>query len=172
MRNSVPIVHLIPLSVEDVPNIMTWVNDPDVMGYFANRQVPISEEEELAYVLSLLSSKVDRVWSVFNDEGEYVGQCSLNQIYWPARTGRVFLAVKKSMHNQGYGTAILQELIHKGFVETNLHKLWLIVRDDNREAQAKYIRAGFKFEGVLKDEYFVHNRYYDMVRMGYINPAH
>ena len=39
------------------------------------------------------------------------------------------------------------------------------MRKDNRAAQAMYLRAGFDFEGVLRDEYYVGGRFYDMVRM-------
>ena len=45
----------------------------------------------------------------------------------------------------------------------------LIVRRDNRDAQAMYLKLGFNFEGVLVDEYCVNRVYYDMVRMSIVN---
>src|SRR5262249_49168272 len=70
-----------PLSTAHLAGVMTWVNDRDVMQYFANRQTPIAEDEERAYLKELLGSKADRAWSIFWSD-EYVGQCSINQIYW------------------------------------------------------------------------------------------
>ena len=52
-----------------------------------------------------------------------------------------------------------------------LHKVWLIVRRDNRSAQAMYSKLGFDFEGVLRDEYFVGGRWFDMVRMAIQRPG-
>lgn len=164
-------VRLEPLAPEHLPYVMTWVNDTQVMGYFANRQTPIAKEAELAYIKTLISSKNDRAWSVFDAiTGEYVGQCSINAIYWPASNGRIFLVVTRNQQGKGYAVAILKALLHEAFFKLVLHKLWLIVREDNISAQEKYLKAGFQVEGLLKDEYFVNGVYYNMVRMGCINP--
>jgi RimJ/RimL family protein N-acetyltransferase len=158
-------VRLDPLTQGHLPHVMTWVNDREVMQYFAQRQERISEEEEKRYLDSLIASKTDRAFSIFSGD-EYVGQCSVNQIYWPARNGRVFLVVRRAMQGKGLGSAALRALIERAFGdEMNLHKLWLIVRRDNRSAQAMYLRAGFEFEGMLRDEYCVQGKFFDMVRM-------
>ncbi len=34
-----------------------------------------------------------------------------------------------------------------------------------------YLKHGFDFEGVLRHEYHVQDRYHDMVRMSLLNPA-
>ncbi|MCA9607477.1 MAG: GNAT family N-acetyltransferase [Myxococcales bacterium] len=159
-----PTVELRPLEVSHLPHVMTWVNDREVMQYFANRQTEITEEEERGYLEHLIASKTDRAFSIFAGD-RYVGQCSVNQIYWPARNGRVFLVIRASEQKKGFGHAALSALIDQSFGELGLHKLWLIVRRDNRAAQAMYLKLGFDFEGVLRDEYFVKDRFFDMVRM-------
>lgn len=170
-----PLVRLVPLALEHLPLVMTWVNDREVMQYFAARQERIDEEAERAYLASLIASRNDRAFSVFLGEGDglesYVGQCSVNQIYWPARNGRVFLVVRREMQGRGLGAAALSALVAHAFGPLDLHKLWLIVRRDNVRAQAMYLRAGFHFEGVLRDEYFVGGRFFDMVRMSALRPA-
>jgi RimJ/RimL family protein N-acetyltransferase len=151
---------------------MTWVNDRDVMQYFAQRQARIEEDEERRYLASLIASPSDHVFSVFAGDDVsadgYVGQCAINQVYAPAGNGRVFLVVRKEAQGRGLGAAALASLIGAAFGPLGLHKLWLIVRRDNRRAQAMYLRAGFEFEGVLRDEYRVGDRYFDMVRMGLV----
>lgn len=160
-----PVIHLVPLAVEHLPHVMTWVNDREVMQYFALRQEHIAEDEERRYLASLVASPTDRAFSVF-DGDTYVGQVSVNQIYWPAKNGRIFLVVRKELHGKGYGAAALDALVKEALGPIGLHKLWLIVRRDNRRAQAMYLKAGFEFEGVLRDEYCVAGTYFDMVRMG------
>ena len=175
-------VRLVPLTVEHLPLVMTWVNDREVMQYFAQRQERIEEEEERRYLEALIGSKTDRAFSIFEGEGHdadsYVGQCSVNQIYWPARNGRVFLVVRKARQRRGLGAAALSALVERAFGEMDLHKLWLIVRRDNRRAQAMYLRAGFEFEGMLRDEYCVPTsqgdgrpKFFDMVRMAVVREA-
>ena len=164
-----PGLRLEPLAVDHLPHVMTWVNDREVMQYFATRQQDIPEEQERQYLAALVASSTDRAYSMFDGE-TYVGQCSINQIYWPARSGRVFLVVRRAMQGKRYGTRALELLSEVAWRELRLHKLWLIVRRDNRAAQAMYLRHGFDFEGVLIDEYCVNDRFYDMVRMAMITP--
>jgi diamine N-acetyltransferase len=156
---------------------MTWVNDDEVMQYFANRQTDISEPEERRYLEWLTASPNDRAYSIFAADGDrYLGQCSINTIYWPARNGRIFLVIKRDEQHHGYGRAALEALCQRAFAPKeagglDLHKLWLIVRRDNHAAQAMYAKLGFDFEGVLRDEYFVQGRFHDMVRMSRLRPA-
>ena len=162
-------LHLEPLSLDHLPHVMTWVNDHDVMQYFANRQTDITESDEAAYLERLIASKQERVYSVFDDE-VYVGQVSLNQIYWPAKNARLFVVVRRELQDRGYGTSAVERIVEKAFGELGLRKIWLIVRKDNRHAQAMYLKLGFDFEGVLRDEYCVNGVYYDMVRMARLAP--
>jgi diamine N-acetyltransferase len=165
-------VRLEPLTLAHLPHVMTWVNDDEVMQYFANRQTDISEEEERRYLEWLIHSPNDRAYSIFDaGDGRYLGQCSVNAIYHPAKNGRLFLVIKRDEQHQGYGGAALEALVGRCFGELELHKLWLIVRRDNHAAQAMYAKLGFDFEGVLRDEYFVKGRFHDMVRMARLRPA-
>jgi diamine N-acetyltransferase len=163
-------LRLEPLALDHLPHVMTWVNDREVMHYFANRQEPIAEEAEHAYLATLLASSNDRIWSIFAGP-DYLGQCSLNQIYWPARNGRLFLVVRREMQGRGHGRAALEQVLARAWGELGLHKVWLIVRRDNRRAQALYLGAGFDFEGVLRDEYRVGGEWLDMVRMSALAPG-
>lgn len=163
-----------PLTVDDLDNVMTWVNDHEILTYFANRQTDVTRDEEQKFIEQLIASKTDRVYSIFfkeEDAETYLGQCSLNQIYWPAGNGRLFVVIRKQAQGWGYGTRAIEALLKKAWSELNLHKVFLIVRKDNRHAQAMYLKLGFEFEGILRDEYCVNGKYYDMVRMGIIRPA-
>jgi RimJ/RimL family protein N-acetyltransferase len=163
-------LRLVPLGVDHLSHVMTWVNDRDVMQYFANRQTAIGEDEERAYIAALAASRTDRAYSVFAGD-HYVGQCSLNQIYWPARNGRLFVVVRRDMQGRGYGPEAVRRILDLAWGELDLRKVWLIVRRDNRSAQAMYLKLGFDFEGVLRDEYCVGDRWFDMVRMAIVRTS-
>ena len=168
--NTSPQLRLVPLTMEHLPLVMTWVNDHEVMQYFAARQTDITEEEERRYLETLLASRSDRVWSIFDGDA-YVGQCSINQIYWPALNGRLFVVIRREHQGRRLGPRAVELLLERAWSELGLHKVWLIVRRDNRGALAMYTRLGFDFEGVLRDEYFVQGAFHDMVRMSVIEPT-
>jgi RimJ/RimL family protein N-acetyltransferase len=143
-----------------------------------DRQTDISSEDERAYIEKLVASPNDKAFPLFDDsvaqfgrsDEQYVGQCSINQIYWPARNGCLFVVVRKGTQGKGYGSEAIQLLLDPAWNVLDLHKVFLIVRKDNKVAQARYLRLGFDSEGVLKDEYCVNGRYFDMVRMVIIRP--
>ena len=162
-------VRLEPLSLDHLDHVMSWVNDHEVLQYFANRQSDITRADEERYLRTLLASPNDRAFSVFAGT-RYIGQVSINQIYWPAKNGRLFVVVKKSEQGNGFGPAAIRALLPIAWEQLGLHKLWLIVRKDNRRSQAMYLQLGFDFEGVLLDEYFVGGRFHDMVRMSLRRP--
>jgi RimJ/RimL family protein N-acetyltransferase len=163
-------VRLEPLAMSHLAGVMTWVNDHEVMQYFANRQTDITEAEEKVFLEKLISSPNDRAFSIFEGD-EYVGQCSVNQIYWPAKNGRLFIALKAEAQGRGIAQKALPLLFEKAWTELGMHKIYLIVRRDNRHSQALYLKLGMDFEGVLLDEYCVNGTYYDMVRMSIRAPS-
>jgi RimJ/RimL family protein N-acetyltransferase len=146
---------------------MRWVNDREVMQYFANHQTDITEEQERKYLETLIASKNDFVFSIFDGE-EYIGQCSLNAVYWAARNARMFIVILKEHQGKGYGPQAIRSLFTIA-LSMKLHKVWVIVRETNRDSQAMYLKLGFSFEGVLKDEYCVNGQYFDMVRMAFVS---
>jgi len=160
---STPHIQLRRTTMADLPNIMSWVNDKEVTAYFAwGKQVTI--EEEKRYLEKLLTSKNDRVYSIILGN-QYIGQCSINTIYWQAGNGRIFIALKKDAQGNGYAKRAIATLLKTGFENLKLHKLWLIVREDNFRGLHIYQNCGFRLEGLLREEYFVQDKYLNMVRM-------
>ena len=62
-----------------------------------------------------------------------------------------------------------KQLIQTAFHEHGLHKIWLIVRSDNAKGRYIWSSLGFRQEGMLRDEYFVNDHFYDMARYGLLS---
>jgi RimJ/RimL family protein N-acetyltransferase len=161
-------VTLVPITLENldkhIDNIMTWVNDPEVTFYFASMQKKISKPEEIVYLHGILSSKYDKLYSVFNSQHEYVGQVSVNKIDWIGETGRMFLVVSKEQQGKDYARPIIQAIQKKAFEDLNLNKLYLKVIYGNKKERL-YVSCGFRAEGVNREEYKVRGVRYDMTHM-------
>ena len=160
-------IELRPTTMADLPDIMGWVNDPDITHYFA-KMGHVSLEQEKAYLEKMLASEKDKLFTILIDN-EYAGQCSINEIYWPAKNGRLFLVLTKKFQNRHLSKGVLEALLRQAFEIMQLHKVWLIVREDNERAQFIYQRAGFSVEGTLRDEYYVNDKYYTMIRMAILD---
>ncbi len=158
------------LKLSDINNIMTWVNDPDVVKNLQHFNKKFTRKDEEKYVKKILASKNDFVFSFFNRETEeYVGQGGIHQISWENKLGRLSIIVKREYWNRGYAQEILPALINYAFEKLGLHKVWLMHWKENKKAGHLYKKLGFKREGVLKDEYFWKGKYHDMVRMAIVN---
>jgi len=72
-------VILRPLAESDVDNIMTWVNDPDVVGNLAAfAGQPLTRADELEWIRRTLASSADVVFSILASDGErYLGQIGI-----------------------------------------------------------------------------------------------
>jgi len=174
-------IRLEPLAKTDIDGVMSWVNDPRVMGYFRDRQEPISREDELAMLEKLIASGYDHVYSIFHDtvidnmigepytDSKYVGQCALH-LDKTLRSARLFIAICHDHQRKGYGSGAIQQLLAYAFDVLRLPSVELTVRSENRHAQTMYVKLGFNFvENQLKS-YKLGDRVLDMVLMSARDP--
>lgn len=74
------------------------------------------------------------------------------------------ITVHDDYQNQGIGTALTQHMLD--IAKTyGLMKVTLSVFSDNKKAISIYEKCGFIREGLLKNPYFYHDRFYDIVLM-------
>lgn len=167
------LVRLEPLAAEHVDHIMGWVNDREIVGNLAAFSgAPMTREDELRWIARVVAATDERVFSIFAaDDGRYLGQCGLHQIFRRSRVGRLSVIVsERSEMGRGIGSAAIAALLDLAFAETAgggeaLHKVWLMVFARNTRSRRTYARLGFVEEGVLREEYFHEGGWHDMVRM-------
>ncbi|MGZ3692085.1 MAG: GNAT family N-acetyltransferase, partial [Pseudobdellovibrio sp.] len=51
------------------------------------------------------------------------------------------------------------------FEALNMNKVWLGVNIENKRAYESYLKCGFKPEGILRQELYRNNTFYDVARM-------
>lgn len=166
------LVRLRPLDESDVDHIMTWVNDPEIVGNLAAFSgEAFTREQELAWVRQVRASSSDAVFSIRDAaDGRYLGQCGIHQIHARSKVGRLACIVaQRGDHGRGFGSAAIRALCDHAFGERGLHKLWLMVFRRNERGRGIYARIGFGEEGVLREEYFHEGGWHDMVRMSLLD---
>jgi RimJ/RimL family protein N-acetyltransferase len=71
-----------------------------------------------------------------------------------------------ALWGRGYGTTITRLVLRFGFETLSLHRVSLIVLDENPRAQAAYAKCGFTREGVLRDTVLIDGVWHSDVAMG------
>ena len=167
--SSLPKLHLRPLDLErDLEHIMNWVNDPTIVSNFGWFDGKVTREKEKKYLEKMLASTTDRLYSVVDDQGTYVGQAGIHEIDYRNKHARFGLIItNKEDWSKGYGQNIVDALLGKAFGELNMHKVWGMFVEQNTKAFHLFVeKCGFRVEGVLQEEYFRDGKYHPMVRIG------
>ncbi|MBL7124613.1 MAG: GNAT family N-acetyltransferase [Dehalococcoidales bacterium] len=162
-------IYFSPLNKEDfVTNMLRWVNDPEVTHYMFTGTLPATLEQLEEEYKQITKSKNEVVFAIIDKEAnKYIGNIGLYQINWTSRTAemRRFIGEKK-VWKKGYGTEAAKLIVAYGFERLNLNRIWAGNNVENIGSWKSNEKAGFKREGILRQEIYRNGKYYDAVRHG------
>lgn len=144
-----------------------WVNDGVVTYYLFTGQTPKNSEQIFNDFKKLLDSHENVIFLVVDKKTKKpIGYAGLYEINMTARKAefRVFI-LEKSFWGKGLGTEVTELLTFYGFDRLNLNRIYLGFTADNKGAGKAYEKAGFKKEGILRQDIYRNSQYYDSVRM-------
>lgn len=152
---------------DDLRNMVRWINDSEVTHYMIMGDRPAQIELLIEEWENQIRNRNEVVFAVCDKKKDVlVGTSGLYNINWISRLSeyRIFIG-DKNYWNKGIGTETAKLILDYGFKKLNLNKVWLGVNEKNKSALRSYEKAGFVKEGVLRQEVFRNNEYYDAVRM-------
>jgi diamine N-acetyltransferase len=154
---------------KDIPNFVSWLNDPEVTSGLT-LYLPMSLVEEEGWFESMLSRPAAEHPMVIEVQSESdwipIGNCGFNEIDWRVRAAEVGIFIgEKQYWNQGYGTTAMRLLLQHGFNTLNLNRIWLQVYQTNPRAIRSYEKAGFIREGSKRQGMFKDGKYIDILLM-------
>lgn len=156
-----------PLEKSDVDHLMTWVNNPEIVGRFVtfSRTEPFTREEEEVYVQNAIQDPKTHLYSIFHKD-TYVGQVGLMSVDSCSFNARVSCLISsKEYMGKGYAIEALKLLLKEAFTVLDMNKVWLQVSIPNIRATRVYRNVGFIQEAILRQEYLIDGEFVDMIRM-------
>ncbi|MFH1772646.1 MAG: GNAT family protein [Candidatus Omnitrophota bacterium] len=162
------IIYLRGLGREDLPDVVKWINNPEVTHYLFMGDKPSNLESLTESWEKELRSPNDISFAIVDmKKDELIGWTGIYTINWISRSAeyRVFIG-NKNYWSKGIGTEAARLLIEYAFNKLNLNRVWLGVNAEHKGALKSYGKAGFIKEGVLRQELFRNGKYYDVIRMG------
>lgn len=154
---------------EDLPETRSYVNEEGVGDLLRSDILfPFRPEDQEKWYESL-DAKSDKEYSFAiesREDGAFLGGCGVVEIRAKDRVGRIGMFLGKEHIGKGYGIDALRVLVAFCFNEINLNKLKLDVFSFNERAVRCYEKAGFKREGVLRQDAYRYGRYHDVIVMG------
>jgi len=160
-------IYLRAVDVDDVDNFVTWLNDEEVRQYLSMTS-PFNKTREKEFVDGLYKDDNNIILGIVLKENDnLVGNIGLHKISRTHRNAELGIFIgDKSCWSKGYGTEALKLVIKYGFNQLNLHRIYLDVFDFNTRAMRTYEKAGFKKEGIYREQYYRNGKYCDVFFMG------
>ncbi len=154
---------------DDLQRCHDWMNDETLTATLAQRY-PMSLAREADWVERATRGQdpSELTLAICLDTGDrHIGNCSLVSIDRDNASATLGIVIgEKDCQGQGLGEEAVRVLCRYAFDEMNLHKIRLDVYAANPGAVKTYERAGFRKEGVLREEAFRQGGYIDVIRMG------
>lgn len=154
---------------EDLIGIHSWVNNPKIVDMLSDFMFPHTKHKTEKFLEDMLEQdRQDRCGFVIahRNSEEYIGQIDLMNIHWKNRRASIGIIIgREEDHHKGYGTEAMQLLLEYGFYRLGLNKIELEVREYNKGGIRCYEKCGFKIEGIFKEDFYIHGKYTDTLRM-------
>lgn len=156
-----------PIQTEDVLLIYQWFNDPITTYFMFTGQKPETLDQIKKLVEDRVQSEHNTIFIVVNkNTNEAIGLVGLYEINYTARKAEMRIIIgNENFRGRGYGTEITELITYYGFDRLNLNRIYLGVTDENIGGINAYKRAGYVYEGTLKQDVYRNSQYYDGIRM-------
>ncbi len=155
---------------EDVAKLVRIKNEEEVLIHLrSNIPQPNSVYAgELDYEEKCKKKNENEVeFAIENSEGTIIGKCGTMDTRWKDSETTVFIFIGGSENRgKGYGTEAIKLLMDFVFQQMNIRRVKLYVFSFNVRAKSSYEKAGFKVEGILRQELFRNGKYHDVIQMG------
>lgn len=146
-------------------DMVKWIHDKEVTTYLMRGTRPVTVELLQAEFEKFKDTEI-QLAIIEKSTGDYIGVVGLHSINPTCHHAEFRILIGEKDHwGKGLGTEALQMISAYAFDVLNLNKVWLGVSTANLRAFNSYKKAGFKKEGVLRQEIYKNGKYYDAARM-------
>lgn len=164
-------IFLRQMTQEDTDLIVDWRNRDSVRQNFIYQELFTRQSHENWIRTMVDTGKVVQMMICEAACGRPVGSVYVRDIDRTHRKAEYGIFIGESAaRGRGIGTSAAKLMMRYAFEELRLHRLFLRVFADNRQAIRSYEKAGFIKEAHLRDDVCIGGKFRDMVLMAAINP--
>jgi len=165
-------LRLRPLHTADAAAMFAILRDPQSMKYWSNK--PLTDINEAIRVLheELESDeKGDSLcWAVtFANQDELIGKCILFHFNQANRRAEIGFILARKYWRRGLMNQALEAVIGFAFNTLKLHRIEADTDPENTGSLALLEKLGFAREGLLRERWFVYDKWQDSVILALLN---
>jgi RimJ/RimL family protein N-acetyltransferase len=154
-----------PLRRDFAATMFSWMQDPDVSANIGLSHTP-TLEKTLEWIDNAALGESVWAYGIFLN-ARHAGNVVIDQIDRNLGAARLSVYVgTREARGDGVGLTGMYRALRDGFVERDLHKVWLTVHVRNSAAIRAYIALGFQVEGILRDGFLLNGERLPAMYMG------
>ena len=162
-------VRLRALEKSDLAKVWEWMNDEEVMWFWAEpgSTQSLVEIEQWFARLQEVAGYTSKQFVIENEEGTPIGRIFYEHLDTKHQRAEVGMLIgEKEQWGRGYGTDAMIAFLDYLFNELGLHRVYTHVQSYNTRSLRLHEKCGFTQEGVLRHHSFTRGEYYDDLMMG------
>lgn len=158
-----------PIEKEDLPIVIKWWNDSEVMYYADDNPMPHKTLNQLIEEYE----KEKNEWAKYMErfvietkDGKLIGDILYHSYRSDIKSAifGIFIG-EKDCWGKGYGTEATRLFLKYLFENKGLHKVWLTVSDFNQRAIRCFEKCGFRRDGILRDQAIINGKFINHIVM-------
>lgn len=151
----------------DIPKKVEWINNPE-NNRFLHYDIPITVSGTEKWFDSH-KGETCRYDAVIEADGVPVGTIGLLDIDFKNGKAEYYIAMgETSYKGKGVAKEATKQILKYGFEELELNRIYLFTESENIGAQKMFERAGFKQEGLIRQDIKSHGKYADRFVYGFL----
>ncbi len=168
-------LYLRRMTIDDAPEVFKFNSNIETLKYVPRTPfTQLSQGIEKTQYFINLFDKQEAIWwaiTIKNSEesNKLIGYCGLFDIDFQNRKAEIGYGLLKPYWGKQIASEVVKNLTSYGFCELNLHRIFAKIDPKNIASQKVVEKIGFTKEGILKDDAFERNQYFDMTVYAKIN---
>jgi UDP-4-amino-4,6-dideoxy-N-acetyl-beta-L-altrosamine N-acetyltransferase len=157
----------------DILSINKWRNDPQIVKSLGNNFNYICFDVDQNWFQNYLKTRDHnrRLAIVDSSNDIVIGTVQLTNIHPINKCGEFSIMIgEKTYWGRGIGQYVTDKVLQHGFMDLNLHRIYLTVLKTNNRAIRMYKKSGFSKEGVMRASIFKMGKYHDLILMSILRP--
>ena len=156
------------LKEKDAPLMLEWMHDKSVTENLGADFSSKTQEDARLFIQEAADTNESLHLACVNEQDEYLGTVSLKHIDRKNRRAEYAICFRSAAHGSGASMYATRGILRIAFEELELEKVYLYLYDCNGRANRFYQKAGFVFEGRLRNQVFRNGRFIDEIWYGMI----
>jgi ribosomal-protein-alanine N-acetyltransferase len=155
----------------DIDRLVTLANNKNVSRYLVDTFPYPYTTADAAWWIATGSKANDAVTKVIEYRGEFIGSVGVHpQSGWKSHVGEIGYWIGEDYWGKGLATMALKSMTETAFTLPALKKLFAPVLAPNQPSKRVLEKCGYHLEGVLKQEVFKDDNYYDIYQYALHRP--